>query len=161
MGAHKIKGYHLQICDFGYSTIGATSLIELPSSWLWTAPEHHDRLFTLLAAKKTDIYSLSLVFVWLLFVFGIKNDPSLPLSLELSNEIEVDLDTSTLIWLDHLRNFGSVSGLISQCINRTTCFSSPQKQDLQVFFASALETDPSKRFIKCVGVFRMQQQNGT
>jgi serine/threonine protein kinase len=60
-----------KLTDFGYSRWlapqEATSLIYLPNSGFWTAPEHHHRGFDFVAATKSDVYSFGVYALWLLF----------------------------------------------------------------------------------------------
>jgi serine/threonine protein kinase len=57
-----------RVADFGYSTFAeASTLVRLPQSWPWNAPEHHFRPFSISDARKTDIYSLGMLCMWLLF----------------------------------------------------------------------------------------------
>jgi len=59
-----------KVIDFGYSTVGVESDIQLPMSPGWNAPEVGDprecRTFTFPQAKKADIFSAGLVALWLL-----------------------------------------------------------------------------------------------
>ena len=74
---YETESYVAKIADFGYSTctgIHAASpggeRIQLPWSPPWNAPEVHggNRIFALAEAKATDIYSLGMVCLWLLFL---------------------------------------------------------------------------------------------
>jgi hypothetical protein len=58
-----------QVADFGYSCLAAkeTDLVMLPDPGIWAAPEWHDRPMSLAHAKKADIYSCGLLFVFILF----------------------------------------------------------------------------------------------
>jgi serine/threonine protein kinase len=57
-----------KIADFGNSVAGVAEndLCQLPRSDPWTAPEYHHRKFSVSAAKKMDIYSFSMLCLWLL-----------------------------------------------------------------------------------------------
>jgi serine/threonine protein kinase len=62
--------YTAKVADFGFSThfhSEQEDLIQMPKSVPWTAPEHHSRYFTLQSAKAMDVYSFSMLCLWLLF----------------------------------------------------------------------------------------------
>lgn len=65
------SGLNVKLTDFGYSRwlapLEATSLINLPNSGSWTAPEHHHRGFDFVSATKSDVYSFGGFALWLLF----------------------------------------------------------------------------------------------
>jgi hypothetical protein len=42
------------------------TLVQLPYSEIWTAPDYHPRLFPMQEAQKMDIYSYGLICFWLL-----------------------------------------------------------------------------------------------
>jgi hypothetical protein len=50
-------------------------MIFLPKSRPWDAPEHHFGEFSAPAAKKIDVYSFSLLCLWILFGDGLENIP--------------------------------------------------------------------------------------
>jgi hypothetical protein len=54
--------------NFGYSTIATSQngRVILPKSRPWNAPEHHFRELTVTNAKKTDIYSFGMLYLWIL-----------------------------------------------------------------------------------------------
>lgn len=58
----------MRVTDFGFACIGANedSLVQLPYSPLWTAPDHHGRYFRIQDAKKMDVYSYVLLCYWIL-----------------------------------------------------------------------------------------------
>lgn len=56
-----------RLADFGYSTkAGPDTLVKLPNSVHWTAPERTHRPVTTLAAKKMDVFSFALLCLWTL-----------------------------------------------------------------------------------------------
>jgi serine/threonine protein kinase len=66
------KTYVARVADFGYSTrfCNENSLVKLPKSVPWNAPEHHHRGIPASKAKKMDIYSFGTLSLWLLFERG-------------------------------------------------------------------------------------------
>ena len=66
------KGWpYMALTDFGYTgraKLGdLDTVIKIPKSTPWNAPEHHHRGFSVQQAQATDLYSLGLLFLWLLF----------------------------------------------------------------------------------------------
>lgn len=62
-----------KLTDFGYSCFGAqdSDIVSLPYSGIWSPPEYHDRGLELRAAKKADMFSFGLTFVYLLFYWEV------------------------------------------------------------------------------------------
>ncbi|KAL9075020.1 MAG: hypothetical protein Q9161_001951 [Pseudevernia consocians] len=64
--------YYLKLGDFGFSSLASSvnedTKIALPISWPWSAPELSNKQYglSLLAAKRTDVYSVGLVCWWLM-----------------------------------------------------------------------------------------------
>ena len=58
-----------KVADFGYSTRYASDgeLVKMPKSLYWVAPEWHHRGVTTADAMKMDVYSFSMLCLWLLF----------------------------------------------------------------------------------------------
>lgn len=65
---HSDGKYVVKLSDFGYASISydGDSLLQLPYSPIWTAPDYHPRKFRIRDAQKMDIYSYSLICFWLL-----------------------------------------------------------------------------------------------
>ncbi|KAH8587931.1 kinase-like domain-containing protein [Bisporella sp. PMI_857] len=63
------KGYLARVADFGFSTHfrDDDTLISVPKSVPWNAPENHNREFLPQAAKEMDAYSFGMLCLWLLF----------------------------------------------------------------------------------------------
>jgi serine/threonine protein kinase len=61
--------YTAKVADFGFSThfYGEQDLISMPKSVPWNAPEHHHRCFLPQRAKAMDVYSFSMLCLWLFF----------------------------------------------------------------------------------------------
>ena len=58
-----------KIADFGFSCIGSEngSLVYLPLKTPWEAPDWHAAAFEIPDAKKLEVYSLGLIFLWVVF----------------------------------------------------------------------------------------------
>lgn len=70
--------YTAKVADFGFSTHfhGEQDLIKMPKSEPWNAPEYHDRYFYPQGAKAMDVYSFSMLCLWLLF--GVEISETMP-----------------------------------------------------------------------------------
>jgi serine/threonine protein kinase len=64
-------GFIAKLTDFGYSRWlapqEADSLIYIPRSVPWNAPEYHHRGFKFIPATRTDVFSIGVYDLWLLF----------------------------------------------------------------------------------------------
>lgn len=152
------KGYRVEICDFGYSTIGLDDgFIHLPNSWPWTAPEYHRRGFTLSDAKKTDLYSLGLVCIWLLSIANTKDGYLIALDNDAHHEVASMHGTAQddYQWIDKLRISGALQTFIDHDVDQMIRFSGNQKRDLKTFLKSALHVDPSRRCLKLAGTLEL------
>jgi serine/threonine protein kinase len=78
--------YTAKVADFGFSTHfhDKQDLIKMPKSEPWSAPEHHDRYFYPQDAKVMDVYSFSMLCLWLLF--GIEISKTTPYPSEAAKE---------------------------------------------------------------------------
>ena len=70
--------YLAKVADFGFSTHfeSEQDLIIMPKSVPWNAPEHHHRYFSSRDAKAMDVYSFSMLCLWLLF--GVNTSDIMP-----------------------------------------------------------------------------------
>ena len=78
--------YTAKIADFGLSTYfyGEKDLVQMPESVPWNAPEHHNRYFCPQDAKAMDVYSFSMLCLWLLF--GVGSSETIPYSLRAADD---------------------------------------------------------------------------
>ena len=67
----------VKVTEFGYSTfaVGESGKFLLPKSRPWNAPEHHFAEFEAQEAKRTDVYSISMLCLWLLFECRLSDIP--------------------------------------------------------------------------------------
>ena len=70
--------YIAKVVDFGYSTLyaGQNSLINMPDSRPWSAPEYHHRGFKPAEAMKMDTFCLGLLCFWLVHKEGLSSKSS-------------------------------------------------------------------------------------
>lgn len=145
-------GYIAKVADFGYSTqsVRDDELIIMPASWPWTAPEYHHRGFTHSQAAKMDVYSFSMLCLWLLFRENF-SETSLILSDILNGKRGSIISTQQCNeydrWniLDELKSQGKLVASAHQIVMTTTAFNDEQKSALDLFFSSTLVTDPVVR----------------
>lgn len=64
-----------RVADFGFSTHcrGEGDLIQMPRSAIWYPPEWHDGYFSARSAQKMDIFSYSLLCLWMLSADPLKH----------------------------------------------------------------------------------------
>lgn len=81
--------YTAKVADFGFSTRfhGEQDLIHIPESVPWNAPEHHRRSFYPHHAKAMDVYSFSMLCLWLLF--GVEISETMPYPSGAANDIRI------------------------------------------------------------------------
>lgn len=134
------ESYVAKVADFGYSTCtginAATSScerIQLPWSPPWNAPEvHRDNcIFTLAEAKATDIFSLGMVCLWLLF-------------LEESRYSESGLQRECN-QLKTFRRDGTLKDFVRGKIDGETDIELETKYAMKKFFDLTLSTEPMDR----------------
>lgn len=75
---HGPGSYIAKVADFGFSTHfqGEQDLVQIPESKPWNAPERHNRHFHPQNAKAMDVYSFSMLCLWLLF--GVDSSSTMP-----------------------------------------------------------------------------------
>jgi serine/threonine protein kinase len=144
----------IKISDFGFASISLNedSLLLLPKSRFWVAPEHHYRHFDVKGAKKMEVYSFGLLCFWLLIG-------------KLSSQI-LNFDADILKDLDKLEEMKMENSLLKfteQVLTRDSTLVSEQKQRLFAFFASVLALDPNERVADWVSLqdVRVGFSNGT
>lgn len=147
----EVHGFRAELCDFGFSTIHATGkLIQLPCSWPWTAPEYHRRGFTLGDAKKTDIYSLGLVSLWMLNMYTSRNQSqTVPISdSRVFDDAVSDTSPAGCQWIDSLKASGAIPQFIDDCLGGLVDFSEDKVFELRTFLLDALDSHPDTRTLR-------------
>lgn len=134
------ESYGAKVADFGYSTCtgisAATSSrerIQLPWSPPWNAPEVHRNncIFTLGEAKATDVFSLGMVCLWLLFL----EEGRYPKS-----GMQVNSDQ-----LEILKRDGTLKDFVWGKIDGETDIEPERKYAMKEFFELTLSTNPMDR----------------
>ena len=92
-------GYTAKVTDFGYSVMfrHPDSLIRMPKTPFWVAPEWRRRYSTDFAgAKKMDAYSFGLLCLWLLLYAGKCDIDKFYEELSVEEELSLEEDKSTI-----------------------------------------------------------------
>jgi serine/threonine protein kinase len=137
------NGYIAKVGDFGYSVFSEgdpnEKRIHLPISTPWNAPEviSWRVLFSLHAAKLTDVYSFGLVCLWLLFP---------KMSRNIFSGIK-DVDSS-------LNQDGELLQTVASLIESATELDVCSKTGLKAFFASTLANEPNNRKLDLKEIMR-------
>jgi serine/threonine protein kinase len=122
-----------KVADFGFSTWfrSDNDFILMPISEPWCAPEYHERGFSPDNAKRMDVYSFSMLCLWLLFgpFLGFKDLPELDLLQLWKSKHESSEQATRLV---------AVHGY----------FNNDMMSKLCQFFDSTLAHEPDKRSIE-------------
>ncbi|KAI4251527.1 MAG: hypothetical protein LQ352_004797 [Teloschistes flavicans] len=120
----------VKVTDFGHSAFGQSErdMCYPPASNFWAAPEYHHRGFSIASAKLMEIYTLSLLCLWLL--------------LDQHHGVLKGADAVRILWkaIDQ----GSLTELAFEVV-QSLQMAERRSEELKEFFASSLRTDPSKR----------------
>ena len=141
--------------DFGYSTRYADDehLISLPISRPWNAPEHTrtNRQWTPEEAKRSDLFSAGLLFLWLLFEKPLSHRLS-PTKVEYSKSCQdssqSDQESSREILSATLLKYKSdktLPALARQLLEAEEKLQDNEKSNLEDFFTSVLSDNPYER----------------
>ncbi|KAI1074719.1 kinase-like domain-containing protein [Whalleya microplaca] len=146
------NAYTARVTDFGYSRRFASedSQFTLPTSWPWSAPEHDrsQRKFNKCQARKTDIFSLGMLFLWFLFRDFLSGETALPSTSDWAQEFIVASDNAQLVEfasLDNLKYAGKLSVLSRQLIEADESFEGYKKSELGELLRLSLQNDPETR----------------
>ena len=136
---------HAKLADFGYAGWAFNSkkdlLIKPPISRPWNPPEYHHRGFTLLGARKLDVYSFGMLCLWVLFFDRPSGSYSVPTAIR---------DTQSwpfhdLQFLDHMKHENTLGKFASNLVGSVGSLPANQSGNLEKFFLSALARDPADR----------------
>lgn len=128
----EIREFISKVSDFGYSNSTNEDMFSkdngkfrLPGSQPWVAPEWHNRGFVtdFTGAKKMDVYSIGMLFLWFLFYSGWKRPH--------------------INWKRFLHDI-EVQPIVPDLLEKLSS-SESMTTELHAFFTMALEPDPQKR----------------
>ncbi|CAD6584165.1 MAG: hypothetical protein ASARMPRED_001621 [Alectoria sarmentosa] len=122
---------HAKLADFGYAGWAMNNkrdvLIKPPISRPWNPPEYHHRGFTVLGARKLDVYSFGSYSV----PTAIGNTQSWPFH--------------DLQFLDRMKHENTLGKFASNLVGSVGSLPANQRGSLERFFLSALARDPADR----------------
>ena len=137
--------WHAKLADFGYAGWAINNsediLIKPPRSRPWDPPDYHHRGFTVLGARKLDIYSFGMLCLWVLFF-----DRSLvgePLSTDVKSTRSWPFHDFKL--LDNMKREDVLGDFAVDLVTSVEVLHANQKENLARFFRSALARDPAER----------------
>lgn len=137
--------WHAKLADFGYAGWAINNeedvLIKPPRSRPWDPPEYHHRGFTVLGARKLDIYSFGMLCLWVLFFDRSRVGCSVPTDMN-----------STWSWpfhdfklLDNMKRENVLGDFAIDLVRSVEALAANQRENLERFFRSALARDPAER----------------
>jgi serine/threonine protein kinase len=135
--------FGVHVIDFGYSSF--ESLVKIPRSLPWEAPEWHSRSFNREAAKKMDIYSFGLLCLWLLFPADDLHSPGLPnINLDLAFSTASENNVMMRIFQE-LKASGKLLESVLELLWRKAEIPEDTRSVLEQLFRLSLPKDPVKR----------------
>ncbi|KAL8676142.1 MAG: hypothetical protein Q9186_007306, partial [Xanthomendoza sp. 1 TL-2023] len=120
----------VKVTDFGHSAFGTSErdMCYPPSSDFWAAPIYHHRGFSIASAKLMDIYTLSLLCLWLL--------------LDEDEGVLKGLDADRILW--KAIDTHSLTEMACETVESLP-MAEWRAEELKAFFKASLATEPSKR----------------
>ncbi|KAF8853232.1 kinase-like protein [Acephala macrosclerotiorum] len=133
----------VHVIDFGYSSF--ESLVKIPRSLPWEAPEWHSRYFNRETAKRMDIYSFGLLCLWLLFPADDLHSPRLPnINLDLAFSTTTE-DNAIMRKFQELKASGKLLESVLELLWRKDGIPKDTRSVLEQLFRLSLHKDPAKR----------------
>jgi serine/threonine protein kinase len=136
--------YSAKVIDFGYSAryTDHSHQLMLVGSELWNAPEHSNHgPWSLSQAIKADLFSLGMLFLWLLF------EPCSPRRAMSSSPEVTDISPSRME--DNLgRRKRKLRAYAQELLAMTTTLEGKKKEAFRKFFDSSLNETPEQRHME-------------
>ena len=136
---------HAKLADFGYAGWAINNkknvLIKPPRSRPWDPPEYHHRGFTVLGARKLDVYSFGMLCLWFLSFDGPPGSYSVPTAVRGAQSWPFH-DSK---WLDSMKLENTLGDFASELVRSVKGLAANQRENLERFFLSALARDPAER----------------
>ena len=140
---------YMALTDFGYTSKAKLGdldvVIKIPKSTPWNAPEHHHRGFTVRQARATDLYSLGLLFLWLLFYEAPLTDSAIELlgagKSEIKKVSQLFQDTTLM---EKLKAEGIISSIACHLAQDPSSVC-PETAGLTDLFHTILDRNPQMR----------------
>jgi serine/threonine protein kinase len=148
---HEDERLVVKLIDFGYSSMfceDLESLINVPISIPWYAPElkNHSGSFSILEAKKTDIFSFGVFAMWVLF--GNASLESTNGSVSDKELIDGSENMSQDRWIQHIEECKSQDGLVQvacELLARSEEIETRHKGWIKSLFEKALPCNATER----------------
>ena len=136
---------YAKLADFGYAGWAINDkkdvLIKPPRSRPWDPPEYHHRGFTVLGARKLDIYSFGMLCLW--FIFFDRSLDSCPVPN--GDKVTRSWPFHDLKLLDSMKHENTLRKYASDLVRSVVGLHINQRENLERFFNSALAHDPAER----------------
>jgi serine/threonine protein kinase len=145
----------VKLSDFGCSSIlleGFEILINIPQSTPWYAPELKGRTqpFTISEAKKTDVFSLGLLALWLFFGSDLVSNVDTQLD---DDSMDLDADAEAYYkrreeWaklIEAKKENDELIQLALETLNQDILFPDHEKELWRAFFKKTLPSQPHSR----------------
>ena len=136
---------HAKLADFGYAGWAMNNkrdvLIKPPISRPWNPPEYHHRGFTVLGARKLDVYSFGMLCLWVLFFDRPLGSYSVPTAIGNTQSWPFH----DLQFLDRMKHENTLGKFASNLVGSVGSLPANQRGSLERFFLSALARDPADR----------------
>lgn len=134
--------------DFGYSTyyFQDNDLIQLPKSKPWYAPEYKNSEVTPAEAHEMDVFSLGMLFFWLIFERYLSGMEPLPAEIQWAH-LPLQRGQDTYLWniLEELKNNDSLVLLAHQLLMIHDGLQPERREALKDLFSMSLVSDPKLR----------------
>ena len=138
----------VKVADFGYSTLTACEVAKvlLPKSRPWNAPEHHFGEFKVSEAKKTDVYSVGILCLWVLFGYNLSHIPSHNTK-SVAEVISFEASTGPRTSLEQLKDADNLQHYAGQLIDSISLprLNAEHTIYLKEFFSLTVSLNPEKR----------------
>ncbi len=137
--------WHAKLADFGYAGWAVNNkediLIKPPRSRPWDPPEYHHRGFTVLGARKLDIYSFGMLCLWVLFFYRSLGGCSVPKDVKLN----WSWPFHDFKLLDNMKHENTLGDFAIDLVRSVEGLPANQRGNIERFFLSALAREPAER----------------
>lgn len=136
----------VHVTDFGYSSF--ETLVKVPRSPPWEAPEWHSRWFSLENAKRMDVYSFGLLCLWLVFSgesLEFSGFPSIDIDLAFPAPHESNQLNPMMKGLQEMKASGKLLGSVLHLVSQKQEIPEQTRSCLEEVFTLALTHDTEKR----------------
>jgi serine/threonine protein kinase len=143
-----------KLADFGYAgwalDENAASFFKPPRSRPWDAPEYHHRGFSIAQAKKMDIFSFSMLCMWVLFEDKLTTGTLASTEVFYAKDAFMPVTGQTgafrdLGLIDELKHGDRLLALAHSLVKMEKRLNESQVRSLANFFNSAPAHDPERR----------------